>query len=262
MNLKTSLIASVVSMILIHNSLSYASEITPVFTPEQESRIGEIAADYMRAHPEILIQMSETLQQAQQEKQTRGLIPAALAQQARIVTDKGIPSWGAADSAVMVVEFFDYQCIWCSRLAPELEKIMKANENVRYYFMEWPVFGNRWPESLLAAKTGLQVWKEKGSDAYLKYHNGIYDSGLNEGNLTKDVIEKHAENMKFNKYAINEINATLTDVNDITTTIGLTGTPGVIIMPVKGGSENNTTIFAGVTEAETIQRAINKAQGK
>lgn len=37
----------------------------------------------------------------------------------------------------MVVEFFDYQCIWCSRLAPELEKVMKANTNVRYYFMEW-----------------------------------------------------------------------------------------------------------------------------
>ncbi|XLF18782.1 hypothetical protein ACJEDN_27950 [Klebsiella pneumoniae] len=40
----------------------------------------------------------------------------------------------------MVVEFFDYQCIWCSRLAPELEKVMKANTNVRYYFMEWPVY--------------------------------------------------------------------------------------------------------------------------
>ncbi|EPX2831368.1 hypothetical protein ACU6Z3_22840 [Klebsiella aerogenes] len=71
------------------------------------------------------------------------------------MADKRIPSWGAADRAVMVVEFFDYQCIWCSRLAPELEKVMKANKNVRYYFMEWPVFSSRWPESLLAAKTGL-----------------------------------------------------------------------------------------------------------
>lgn len=86
MNLKTSLIASAVSMILIHNSLSYAGEITPVFTPELEARIGEIAADYMRAHPEILIQMSETLQQ---EKQNRGLILVALAQQARMYSFLG-----------------------------------------------------------------------------------------------------------------------------------------------------------------------------
>lgn len=262
MKLKAALIASGVSVILIHSSLLYANEITPVFTPEQESRIGEIAADYMRAHPDILIQMSESLQQEQQEKQARGLKTAALAQQARIMADKRIPSWGAEGGSVMVVEFFDYQCIWCSRLAPELEKVMKANTNVRYYFMEWPVFGSRWPESLLAAKTGLQVWKEKGEEAYLKYHNGIYSSGLNEGKLTQDAIGKYSENMKFSKNTIDEINSTLTDINDIATTIGLTGTPGIVIMPVKGATEDNTTVFAGMTEAENIQQAINKAQGK
>lgn len=116
----------------------------------------------MRAHPDILIQMSEKLQAEQQERESRELKSAALAQQARILSDENIPSWGPAEGTVMVVEFFDYQCIWCSRLAPELEKVMKANTNVRYYFMEWPVFGSRWPASLLAAKTGLQVWKEKG----------------------------------------------------------------------------------------------------
>lgn len=216
----------------------------------------------MRAHPDILIQMSESLQQEQQEKQARGLKTAALAQQARIMADKRIPSWGAEDGSVMVVEFFDYQCIWCSRLAPELEKVMKANTNVRYYFMEWPVFGSRWPESLLAAKTGLQVWKEKVEEAYLKYHNGIYSSGLNEGKLTQDAIGKYSENMKFSKNTLDEINSTLTDINDIATTIGLTGTPGIVIMPVKGATENNTTVFAGMTEAENIQQAINKAQGK
>lgn len=85
----------------------------------------------------------------------------------------------------MVVEFFDYQCIWCSRFAPELEKAIKNNRKVRYFFMEWPVFGSRWPASLLAAKTGLQVWKEQGAEAYLKYHNDLYGTGLNEGKLTK-----------------------------------------------------------------------------
>ncbi|WP_317176203.1 hypothetical protein [Kosakonia cowanii] len=27
----------------------------PAFTPEQEARIGEIAADYLLAHPEVLV---------------------------------------------------------------------------------------------------------------------------------------------------------------------------------------------------------------
>ncbi|EAY8179401.1 DsbA family protein, partial [Salmonella enterica] len=29
-----------------------------VFTPEQEARIGQVAADYLLAHPDILVQVS------------------------------------------------------------------------------------------------------------------------------------------------------------------------------------------------------------
>jgi hypothetical protein len=31
-------------------------------------------------------------------------------------------------------------------------------------------------------------------------------------------------------------------------------------MPVKGASADNTTVYAGMTEAENTQQAINKAQ--
>ena len=38
----------------------------PTFTPEQEARIGKIAADYLVAHPEVLLQASQKLQQIQE----------------------------------------------------------------------------------------------------------------------------------------------------------------------------------------------------
>lgn len=251
-----------ISVVVFNTSFAQDNAPDKTFSATQEKRIGEIAADYMRAHPDILIQMSEKLQAEQQERQSRELKSAALAQQTRILSDKNIPSWGPAEGTVMVVEFFDYQCIWCSRLAPELEKVMKANTNVRYYFMEWPVFGSRWPESLLAAKAGLQVWKEKGADAYLTYHNNIYGTGLNEGRLTQEIIEKQSGKINFNQHTIEVINNTLKNINQIATTTGLTGTPGVIIMPLNGATEDNTTVFSGMTEAENIQQAIIKAQGK
>ena len=94
MNIKTVLIAVAVSSCMLTSPLGQASEHSSVFTPEQEKRIGEIAADYMRAHPDILIQMSEKLQAEQQERESRELKSAALAQQARILSDKNIPSWG------------------------------------------------------------------------------------------------------------------------------------------------------------------------
>lgn len=37
---------------------AHASAPQPVFSPEQEARIGEIAADYLVPHPEILVTVS------------------------------------------------------------------------------------------------------------------------------------------------------------------------------------------------------------
>ena len=43
-------------------STAHASAPQPVFSPEQEARIGEIAADYLVSHPEILVTVSQKLQ--------------------------------------------------------------------------------------------------------------------------------------------------------------------------------------------------------
>ena len=96
--------------------------------------------------------------------------------------------------------------------------------------------------------------------AYLKYHNGLYGTGLNEGKLTKGDIEKTSGGISFQPQTIEEINTTLKNINDIATETGLTGTPGIIVLPVKGATAENITVFTGMTEAENIQSAINKSR--
>ncbi|BEO69151.1 hypothetical protein SMQE31_46590 (plasmid) [Serratia marcescens] len=183
-----------------------------------------------------------------------------LARSEGITDNPGIPVTGQQTAMVMAVVFFDYQCIWCSRLAPELEKVMQANPDVRYHFMEWPAFGSRCPASLLAAKTGLQVWKTQGAQAYLRYHHALFAGGLTEGRLTGAAVEKASGKLQFTPAGIGDINASLTDINDIATATGFTGTPGIIIMPVSGATTENTTVFAGMTEVEPLQKAIDKAR--
>jgi hypothetical protein len=39
------------------------------FTPEQEAQIGKMLADYLVAHPEVLLQASQKLQQIQEQQQ-------------------------------------------------------------------------------------------------------------------------------------------------------------------------------------------------
>lgn len=46
-----------------------ASASSQIFNPEQEARIGQIAADYLVAHPEVLVSVSQRLQQQQKQRE-------------------------------------------------------------------------------------------------------------------------------------------------------------------------------------------------
>ncbi|MDV2903553.1 hypothetical protein R0H17_18125 [Phytobacter diazotrophicus] len=40
----------------------------------------------------------------------------------------------------------------------------------------------------------------------------------------------------------------------------LTGTPALIVMPIKGATPTTITVFPGLTSAEQIQAAVKKAR--
>lgn len=60
MKLKT-LTALIVTTYIDFNFMAQASAPQPVFTPEQEARIGELAAGYLAARPKILVTTSRFL---------------------------------------------------------------------------------------------------------------------------------------------------------------------------------------------------------
>ena len=64
MKLKT-LTTLIVTTYIGFNSVAQASTPQTVFTREQEVRIGEIASEYLVTHPEILVTVSQKLQEQQ-----------------------------------------------------------------------------------------------------------------------------------------------------------------------------------------------------
>ena len=233
----------------------------PTFTPEQEARIGKIAADYLVAHPEVLLQASQKLQQIQQQQQASAATQAVLKNAAALTQDKNTPTYGPKEGKVTVIEFFDYQCVYCSRLAPVMEQVIKENPQTRFAFKEWPIFGSRWETSLEAAKTGLQIYQQKGAEAYLTYHNGIYSTGHNEGKLTAADIQQQAKKVNFDAGKAADVEPVLESTNQLAQEIGLSGTPGVIVMPTTGATEATITVFPGLADKASLDAAIKKAGG-
>ena len=169
--------ANIVTTYILFISLAQASGSQLSFSPEQEAKIGEIAANYLVAHPEVLVSVSQRLQQQQKQREQMSFAVSVMENQATLLNDAATPVYGPDNAQVAVIEFFDYQCTYCIAMAPELQKVMKTHPEVRYVFKEWPIFSGSRENSLLAAQRGLAVWKEKGAEAYVTYHNAVLAAG-------------------------------------------------------------------------------------
>lgn len=251
--------ALVVTTYISFISTAHASAPQPVFTPEQESRIGEIAADYLVTHPEVLVQVSQKLQAQQQAHKQKMYALSVMENQAALLNNPDTPAFGPDDAKVAVIEFFDYQCVFCSRFAPELEKVMAAQPGVRYVFKEWPIFGSRWDASLQAANQGLSVWKQRGPQAYVTYHNAIYATGHNEGELTAEDIRGAAVKAGMTSPVPGDHSGLMEQNSRLAEALGLTGTPGIIVMPINGATPDTISVFPEAVTAEKLQAAILKA---
>ncbi len=253
------LTAFIVTTYICFNSVAQASAPQPIFTPAQEARIREIAAEYLVSHPEVLVAVSQKLQAQQEARQQLQFAVRVMDDQVALLNDTDTPALGPENAKVAVIEFFDYQCVHCSSVAPELEKVMKTHPDVRYIFKEWPIFADRWENSRAAAERGLSVWKQKGAEAYVTYHNAIYATEKNEGNLTKEDIDRAAAKAGWRDSGKESFTSALEKNDELAKALSLTGTPGIIIMPVTGATPKNITVIPGAVPAERLEAAIRKA---
>lgn len=239
----------------------YAAE-SGQFSSEQQEQIGKIAADYLLKHPEILVQVSQELQKKQQQQAEQAMTESALKVHADLMDLKGVPHVGPKDAKVTVTEFFDYQCYYCHKMAPQIEQLMKHNPNVKFVFRDWPIFASRWETSATAAFAGLEIWQQKGAKAYMNYHNGIFATGHDEGKLTDADIQsvaKKALGAPLKKVSDAPFKKTISGNDMLSRQVGFQGTPGFVITPVDGATTANTTVIGGAVDEQTLQDAIDKA---
>ncbi len=79
---------------------------------------------------------------------------------------------GNPDGDAVMIEFFDYRCPHCRRVAPIVQGLIEGDANVHLILVEYPVLG---PESELAAKFALAAARQ---DAYGIYHRALMFSAI------------------------------------------------------------------------------------
>src|SRR3954469_9248290 len=104
---------------------------------------------------------------------------------------KGAPMKGAKDAAVTIVQWSDYQCPFCSRVEPTINKVMddyKGKVRVVWRDLPLPFHPNAMPSAIAARAAG-----EQGK--YWEMHDKLFADQAHEDRAT---FEKYAQELGLN----------------------------------------------------------------
>ncbi|MBN2724929.1 MAG: thioredoxin domain-containing protein [Deltaproteobacteria bacterium] len=165
------------------------------------------------------------------------------------------PVKGNADALVTIVEFSDFQCPackgWSNTVFPALFK--KYPGKLRHVFKHFPL--NFHDMAKTAAQIGVIVQLKKGSDAFWKYHDLVFES---KSDLTLEILISLAASAGVNSKVIakelenNDVRTFVENDLKLGNKLSVGGTPWVYI---------NGELFSGnASIAVMIERKIKEAQ--
>ena len=183
------------------------------------------------------------------------LVPGAQGESAdafreSVLRDPDVPSIGNPKGDITIVEYFDYQCPYCKKVAPELVKLAREDGKLRIVMKDWPIFGGA---SQYAARMVLAA---KYQDKYHEAHAALIGASTK---LSEEVVQRllgdagidvdrATRDMETHKPAIE---ALLVRNNEQAEAFGFQGTPAFII---------GTFRVPGVLDAAGFKQAIADAR--
>ena len=167
-----------------------------------------------------------------------------------ILRDPDIQARGNPNGDLTIVEWFDYQCPYCKKTAPVLEKIVKQDGKVRMVHKDWPILG---PVSVYAAKM-VQGAKYQGK--YEAAHQALIGAtGALTEDRVRDLLGKAGVDVEKAKtdYDANQksVDALFARNNTQAEALGFNGTPSFIVGVFR---------VPGVLEEEGFKAAIADAR--
>jgi protein-disulfide isomerase len=145
-----------------------------------------------------------------------------------VLRDADIPALGNPQGDITIVEYFDYQCPYCKKIAPVLDEVLRDDKQVRLVLKDWPILGD---PSGYAARL---VHAAKYQDKYEAAHRALIGR---TGKLTEAAIDetlaqagvdvtKAKADLEANKAAIDTL---LKRNAEQAQAFGFLGTPGFVV---------------------------------
>jgi protein-disulfide isomerase len=205
---------------------------------------------YIRSHPEVIVQSLQSYEVKRQEDESVRVRQTIATHQEELLRDPASPVSGNLNGDVTVIEFFDYRCGYCKRVASAVTQLQKDEPGVRVVYKDFPILGEA---SVFGARAALAA-REQGK--HQAFHEAMFAS---ETELTQEEVFAIAQRIGLDVKKLEsdlqapEWQAAIDRNHALATLLGISGTPGFVI-----GSE----LYPGALELTGLKALVAKARTK
>ncbi|MGH6920293.1 MAG: DsbA family protein, partial [Geminicoccaceae bacterium] len=166
------------------------------------------------------------LQERQRAEEMSETQDALRAREDQLLRDPDSPVGGNPNGDVSLVEFFDYNCPYCRRVAPTVTELEEADPDLRVVYKEFPILG---PGSEFAARAALAARKQ---GKYVPFHNALMRA---TDQVTEQTVIEIAREVGLDTERLEQdmrdpaIEDAIARNLQLANALGITGTPSFVI---------------------------------
>jgi len=159
---------------------------------------------------------------------------------------------GDVKAPITVIEYSDYECPFCSRHHPTLQKLVEQNDDVNWVYRHFPLGFH--PNATPLAEASECVADLGGNDAFWKFTDEIFTKGAdatkieeyaNEAGVDGAAVQKCVDDGKFSQLVKDQMAGGSAG--------GVSGTPGNIVINNKTG---DTRLVSGAQPISAFEAAV------
>tara|TARA_B100001123_G_scaffold288066_1_gene321003 strand:+ start:974 stop:1717 length:744 start_codon:yes stop_codon:yes gene_type:complete len=193
-----------------------------------DARVNELIEQYIRQHPEVMIDSLQNYQLQEETKRLQDLSKKVAEHVETFKDSKAFPTVGNPDGDVTIVEFYDYNCPACKMMFNSIDQLLKEDKNVKVVFVEFPIFGPQSDTNAHLAQAVHHLYPDK----YFDFHSKLmsFEGRANKQDALDMAQQLGMDPNKLEKEAETpEVDQRIEKNKDLAIELAIEGTPAVIV---------------------------------
>jgi protein-disulfide isomerase len=246
MRLQPYLLSALVALLLIITGCASSGQSAQAQLSDAqfESKVLEI----IRKNPQVILDSVQAYQksQVQQEEQLRDKVLSQIRQEPRLLL-RNSPITGSSSQKIVMAEFSDFECPYCSKAHDVIKEFMTKNRNdVTLVYKHFPLKEIH----AQAEPAALASWAAFQQGKFWEYHDVLFEQ---QSKLSEEFYLEIANNLKLDINRFNrdrqspEAKAAINKDFELGKSLGVRGTPSFVV---------NGIFLSGVPDVKSLENLV------